>query len=309
MASYNAIMDSITNEDTADVELNAETIEGMSLADIEKAKNATLEGLSEEGQIILNQAYNDLKNNKISKAEYLQIVNGLVKMEHHPEEEITEADVNFLTYLEENAIGLGLEVTANTAKEVLTYFGDLNIAHASDFKVYSLGFSSSFAEKGRKLIGFGKMIGGAATAIGFSVGMYDDVANNKTGGEALAHNVSLVGIGAGVSILGKGIVTVALGSNPGGWAIAACVAGTVAITTGFEIAYQNNFLGIQDGLDTVGRIIDDIGVGEAIQNGIESLDKFGTTVKDKASEAATTVGEAIKSGIDTINPLNWGWGK
>jgi hypothetical protein len=292
-------MDSIYNKDTADVELNADTIEGMSLDDIEKAKNATLEGLSDEGQMILNQAYNDLKNNKISKSEYLQILNGLLKMEHHPEEEITEADVNFLTYLEENALGLGLEVTANTAKEVLIYFGDLNIAHASDFKVYSLGFSSFFAEKGKKLIGFGKMIGGAATAIGFGFGMYDDVYNqDKTWGEATTHNVAAIGAGAAGGAVGYWLTGAFLVSNPGGWAIAAGIGAGALATLGFNIAYENNFLGLQDGLDTVGQTMDSLGEGakNLAKNAGEAIEGIGETVKDTMSN----VGEAI-------NPTNWGW--
>jgi len=52
--------------------------------------------------------------------------------------------------------------------------------------------------------------------------MYDDLANNdKAVGEAIAHNAAAGAVGIGLGIL----TTVALGSNPAGWATVAIAAG------------------------------------------------------------------------------------
>ncbi|WP_017798531.1 hypothetical protein [Oceanobacillus kimchii] len=67
-------------------------------------------------------------------------------------------------------------------------------------------------------------------------------------------------------------------------------AGT-ALTAGFNYMYDNNILGLQDGLDYVGGKLDD----------------FGNTVKDSFNDTVDKAGEAISSGLDAINPMNWGW--
>lgn len=84
-------------------------------------------------------------------------------------------------------------------------------------------------------------------------------------------------------------------SNPGGWAVAAGIAGGTLLTWGFNKAYDSNFLGIQDGLDYVGEKVDEFtsNVHETISNVTESASNF---VED--------VGEAISGTLDAINPFS-----
>jgi hypothetical protein len=81
---------------------------------------------------------------------------------------------------------------------------------------------------------------------------------------------------------------VALGSNPVGWAAVGIAAAGVAVSVGatnlFNLAYENNFLGVQDGLDWAGQQID---------KGL-----------DWASDQLSNAGEAINSGLDFINPFS-----
>lgn len=100
---------------------------------------------------------------------------------------------------------------------------------------------------------------------GFAIGMADDMLNNnKTVGQAFTHNATsmsvsyLAGVGAtaGVSYLATTAGVGFLASNPIGWGLAGALAGGYIASKAFDAAYKNNFLGIRDGLDFLGSVLD-----------------------------------------------------
>lgn len=137
--------------------------------------------------------------------------------------------------------------------------------------------------------------------IGFGLGMYDDMANkDKTVGQAVVHNGLSTGIGWGAGTLAAAAF---FGSNPIGWA--AVGAGATAFLVGagvswaFNKAYDNNFLGLRDGLDAAGEWLDDAGktVGQAVSHGVESAKSWATDVTDD-------IGNAISGGLNALNPFD-----
>lgn len=124
----------------------------------------------------------------------------------------------------------------------------------------------------------------AASAV---IGMYDDIHNNgKTPGEAVTHTAGVLGAGIVGDALATGMV-IALVSNPAGWAVAAGIAGTTFGTLVFNYLYKNNVLGIQDGLDKLGK----------------KVDKFTSGVHKTVTHAVKHAGQAIKSGLEALNPF------
>ncbi|GGK09379.1 hypothetical protein GCM10007063_34820 [Lentibacillus kapialis] len=83
-----------------------------------------------------------------------------------------------------------------------------------------------------------------------------------------------------------------LGSNPVGWAAIGIAAAGAAVgvgaTMGFNYLYDNNILGIQDGLDWAG----------------QQIDEGFKTVTETATNLAEDAGEALSSGLDAINPFS-----
>lgn len=143
--------------------------------------------------------------------------------------------------------------------------------------------SSNTALNGSKLLGQGakwsqalkvgsKLLGPITSVVAVGIGTWADVKEGKTIGEGLAHNGAVVGAGF--------ITGLVLSSNPVGWGILASAAGAVAVSTLVDWAYDSNFLGIGDMLDSAGAWIDDKinGIGEALSD-------FG----------------------NAINPFNWEW--
>lgn len=154
-----------------------------------------------------------------------------------------------------------------------------------------------------QLASWGKWGGRALMGIGFGLGMYDDMANkDKTVGQAVVHNGLSTGIGWGAAVTSAVTSALAL-SNPVGLAtigIAAVgFAAGYATTKIFETAYDNNFLGLQDGLDAAGDWLDNTGksVGKAVSKGIDSA-------KNWAKDTADSVGDAISGGISALNPFD-----
>lgn len=81
-------------------------------------------------------------------------------------------------------------------------------------------------------------------------------------------------------------------------AIVAGIGAGVAVSTWFNHLYDNNIWGVQDKLDYVGEKIDNAWNS--------SVDAVSNTV-DSIKESADNVGEAIKDGVESLNPMNWGW--
>ncbi|WP_086444001.1 T7SS effector LXG polymorphic toxin [Candidatus Enterococcus lemimoniae] len=118
-------------------------------------------------------------------------------------------------------------------------------------------------------------------------GIYDDVKNNgKTIGQGITHNAT----GTALTVGGSMLVGALVSSNPIGWGFAA----GIAIGAGFNWAYDNNFLGLQDKLDWAGSKIDDAvsWTGDKISDG---LDWAGDKIND--------LGDSISGALDWINPF------
>jgi len=88
-----------------------------------------------------------------------------------------------------------------------------------------------------------------------------------------------------------------------GWATAGVAAASVAAGAlanwGFETAYNNNFLGLRDGLDTAGKWVDDAGknVGKAVSDSVDGA-------KNWAKNTVGGVGRAISGGLSALNPFD-----
>lgn len=151
--------------------------------------------------------------------------------------------------------------------------------------------TNSLIKKGKNILRAGKSVGGAFMAASAAIGMYDDLHNNgKTPGQAVTHNAAVLGAGiAGDAVVGT-VVALALVSNPGGWAVAASIAGATLATWGFNYFYKNNKWGIRDQLDKAGK----------------KVDKFTSNVHKTVSHVTKEAGEAFKSTVHAMNPFNWG---
>ncbi|OLF50328.1 hypothetical protein BU200_02810 [Streptococcus acidominimus] len=167
------------------------------------------------------------------------------------------------------------------------------------------GIGQALVQHGTKTAAVGKGLGYGLMGVGFGLGMYDDIVNqDKTWGQALVHNGLSTGIGWGAGVGATAAISaIFFVSNPIGWAAAGVAAASLAVGTvvslGFETAYNNNFLGLQDGLDTVGDWLDDAGkdVGTAVSNSIEG-------VKNWIEDLTDDVGKAFSSGLSILTPFD-----
>ena len=166
------------------------------------------------------------------------------------------------------------------------------------------GVGQALARNGSKIASVGKWGGRALTGIGFGLGMFDDIANNsKSVGQATVHNGLSTGISWGAGTLASAVLTTFVVSNPVGWATAGVAAASVAAGAlanwGFETAYNNNFLGLRDGLDTAGKWVDDAGknVGKAVSDSVDGA-------KNWAKNTVGGVGRAISGGLSALNPFD-----
>ncbi|MYL40640.1 ribonuclease YeeF family protein [Virgibacillus salexigens] len=317
ITAYQSIKNSNSKngKETAEV-INLYSIKNLPLYEIEKAKNESLKDMDELSQAILNNSYKDLENGVIDREQYYTNLSVLEKLKGDLSEDELKEDVpdSFLGYLKGNVekIGtnLGVDITATTLQQVgygTTKFGGLiNIISGIHGPSGSNSFvminkrtarlSNSFIKNGENIRTAGKVLGRGFMAAGFGVGIYVDLAHkDKTVGEAISHNSAALGVGLGANILGKQAVTAVgtmiLGTNPVGWAAIGGVVAGITVTTLFNFAYDTNFLGIQDGVDVVG----------------QKLDEIGENVEEKIKDTVESAGEAIKSGLNIINPMNWGW--
>jgi cell division protein FtsB len=159
------------------------------------------------------------------------------------------------------------------------------------------GIGTQILKYGKNITTAGKALGYGFMAAGFGLGMYNDINDGKTVGQAISHNVVSTGVGFGAGMAGTAGVGLLL-TNPGGWAILGGIAVGTVVSVGFDFAYQNNFLGLQDGLDWAGNKID------------EGIDWAGEKFNDGmnyAKEKLDDVGEAISNLGDALNPMNWAW--
>ncbi|MDE5415227.1 hypothetical protein N7Z68_17850, partial [Alkalihalobacillus sp. MEB203] len=294
------------------------SIKNMSISEIEQLKDAALKDMDETTQKILNSAFTDLKNGEIDRETYYSIFTTMKKStknlsEGELKEEVPEAVIQ---YIFNNSGKIGIDLAVNTTAGAVKYIGyqtkeigksvggiatqiksigDLfsklssNVGNAvTTVGNFTTKTSNVITETGKFVKNAGRSLGGGFIAVSAGFGFYEDVTEKgKTVGEAIAHNGASVAFGIGGSALGSVAVVLVLGSNPVGWATVAGVAAGAVATWGFNYVYDNNILGLQGGLDAVGRKLDDIG------------ESIGTFTKG--------AGEAISSGLNAINPMNWGW--
>ncbi|WP_191904747.1 hypothetical protein [Staphylococcus epidermidis] len=207
----------------------------------------------------INQKTKDGK--KLSKND-LQIVMGYAQS--HPQEDVPK---NLKEYMIQNKDSitrdLGLDITSSGVEQVgfnmqkfagvLTYGGFKGPKGKNSFVQVTNKSGNQMIKHGRLVSNIGKAGGYTTMGVGFGLGMYDDLANNnKTIGEATAHNGLTTGAGVGASLE----TTALLSSNPIGWAILGGIAAGTLITAVSDLAYQNNWFGTKDGVDWAGHQID-----------------------------------------------------
>lgn len=148
--------------------------------------------------------------------------------------------------------------------------------------------SQELLNKAGQVLKYGKVIGNAFIVAGLTYGMYEDIYHNdKTVGEAAAHNVASLAAGASVVYIGSLVA-----SDPIGWGVLAAGVGT---TIAFEYMYEKNIFGLQDGLDWVGQKVD---------WAVEQIGNGWNTMTDWVTDAVESVGEAITNTLDWINPFS-----
>ncbi|MDK7114909.1 T7SS effector LXG polymorphic toxin [Staphylococcus pettenkoferi] len=215
------------------------------------------------------------------------------------------SDKNFLTelkeYLSENKESIIRDLAIDTGASSIEFGGIGMQQLGGELNAYS-GYSgpegeNSFVQvtnqsgnkmikQGKSVVTIGKVGGAANTVFGFGMGMYDDLQDNKTVGESLAHNSLTTGAGIGGTVL----VTGALASNPIGWTVLGGVAASTIASIAFDAAYQNNWFHVKDGTDWVGHRIDD------------GIDEFN----DMVDRFKSNVGEGISNIKNMTNPIYWG---
>lgn len=111
--------------------------------------------------------------------------------------------------------------------------------------------------------GIGNGLGYGLTALGFFIGIADDInIENKTAGQAFSHNTASTAIQLTGGAIGGAIATLIFGSNPVGLAAIGTVglglAATQLASSTFNSFYNNNWLGTKSLLDYIGNKIDNL---------------------------------------------------
>lgn len=309
----------VIQQSYGNIEITEDNIEYLPMAAIAATTKNAEKGMDEGLQVILNHAYSDLAAGNISKDKYYVIMStlSLSKKELTNEEKDREAPKEFSEYLVDNKEKLfqdiakdglhysiqQLGVQSNRIGDVLhelsLTLGIKGAGGPNDFIIPNQPLAESsrtWKSSGSALQTGGKVLGEVFKWGSFAYGWYEDVTKkDKTHGEALTHNGTSLAVGA----ISSGITTSALTaplivagvSNPVGWAVLGGMAVGLGVSFGFNYMYDENVLGIQDGLDSLGNKLDDL----------------GSTIKDTYNDAVDKAGEAIESGLDAINPMNWGW--
>jgi hypothetical protein len=317
-AYQNVIQKSYGNKN-GDIEVTEENVEHLPMAAIAAATKKAEKGMDEGPLTILQHAYKSLEKGDITRKEY----NAILSTATNKDEPDLEKTDTFIDYTNKNWDKIGLDAAkdgiANGFEQLGIYIRQSALSDGielvRDITAGSLAAGSRTA-RGRadrinrkftlsgKLARGGSALGKALPYLNASYGFVDDfwIKKDKTVGEALTHNVSSLAFGMGAGAAGTAITTGALTflgvSNPAGWAVLGTIAVGAAAGHFFNWAYDENFMGLQDGLDYVGNKIDD-----GFNYVGDKLNDFGTNV----SNTVDKTGEAIKSGIESLNPINWSW--
>ena len=278
------------------------------------------------------------KDSKTLNKNDLQIVMGYAR--NHPQENVPK---NLKEYMIQNkdtiTRDLGLDITSNGVEQVgfnmqkfagiLNTYGGFRGPNTENSFIQVTNYSGNqMIKHGRLVSNIGKAGGYTTMGVGFGLGMYDDLANNnKTIGEATAHNGFTTGVGVTASIG----ATVALSSNPVGWAIAGGIAAGILLSAAVDFAYQTNWKGTRDKVDWAGHQIDK-GIDKYIDFKTKQIDleaksalymksklqdssqEVAKTVKNstdyisnKAQKVEKKVGEAVNNVKKVVNPMKWSW--
>lgn len=216
------------------------------------------------------------------------------------------SDKNFLTelkeYLSENKESIIRDLAIDTGASSIEFGGVSMQQLGGELNAYS-GYSSpegenSFVQvtnqsgnkmikQGKSVVTIGKVGGAANTVFGFGMGMYDDLQDDKTVGESLAHNSLTTGAGIGGSIGSSVLLGSILTTNPIGWAVLGGIAFGTLATIIVDTAYQNNWFHLKDGTDWVGH----------------QVDKRINEINNKIDKFENEIGQGVKN---MTNPRYWG---
>lgn len=266
--------------------------------EIEKARNIkdkTIKDLDADSQTYLQEAYTQLKNEDISKDQYDDIVAALKDIQRgkEPNKSISETVKDFIKENSEVVIENAEEIGAISGNSMLKQYIEKGFTQPGENlrengkKAKMMGglnpeegVPNAPMKEGKKLLKAGEAVGQGFMVWDVAYGVYDNVHNeDMTSGEAMTHNAGTVGAAITGDAVGTGFVTggaALLGSNPGGWAVAAGIAGATVTTWGFKKLYDNNVMHIQDGLDWAGEKVDDFTdkAGEAIHSTVDAINPF-----------------------------------
>ena len=267
---------------------------------VKKAKNG--EELTDKDVQVLTAYAQSHPNEKLNTIVVDAIKNYVNKIKNHYDKNSTKYDM-YTNVIEQ--LGLGTQRIGGLVTALEGISGPATVDAKGTSTAFILvnksGVGQALAQNGSKIASVGKWGGRALMGIGFGLGMFDDMANkNKTVGQAVVHNGLSTGIGLGAGTAAAALV---FGTTPVGWAAAGAAAVAFGVGTAaswaFNKAYENNFLGLQDGLDAAGDWLDNAGksVGKAVSKGIDSA-------KNWAKDAADGVGDAISGGISALNPFD-----
>jgi predicted ribonuclease toxin of YeeF-YezG toxin-antitoxin module len=311
--AYQSVIHKSYGNKNGDIEVTEENVEHLPMAAIAAARRKAEKGMDEGIKVLMNQAYKDLEQGKITPKKYHAILSTANKKNGELTKEADKENTEtFIEYTNKNwdkitqdiskdalanaieQLGIQTEKIGEFARDSLYLNAKLGL-EGSRAVQYKANSARTWTKYGRNITSTGKFLGMYGVPIASAgYGVYEDVAKKgKTGGEAITHNSASFLAGAAGSYLG----TAALGlvvSNPGGWAIGAAIGGGVLLSNGFNYLYDNNIWGIQDGLDKAGEKLD-----QAWDAAVDHVDKTVDSFKE--------IGEGIKGGIASLNPINWRW--
>src|SRR5690625_1459592 len=259
----------------------------------EKAKDAAIKDMDDSSQEILIKALKDLEKGEIDEAEYYNYLTELNKLtnEEDLEEEVSES---FFQYVTDNFGGVTDDVESNFIaaylKQSIQDTRNNKLSRAELVKAMSAHKASStynyLKKSGDRLLNVGRAVSTTLFGVTIVAGTYWDYnLTDKTLGEAFAKNATGGGVGLLMTVGSSAtIMGLTAASNPVGWAVVGGIAVGTAGTCTFNFAYDNNYGGIQDGVDWAGQQID-----KGMDWTNEQLDKAG---------------EAISNGLEFINPFS-----
>jgi len=155
----------------------------------------------------------------------------------------------------------------------------------TDSRLYRYSYPSAVqsVKTAERISKVGKVLSNPVTQVAaFGIGVWDDIENGgMTTGEAVVHTGASTVVGLAASAGTTALIT-AIAGGPVGWAALAGVGVGYAAIKGFDWMYENNVMGMKDGLDAAGQWVDD------------RLEDFSNS----------TIGEAIIDSVSTINPFD-----